>query len=100
MYIFTLREAKGLWIYCFSDAEVPSCDHNDGINKNGRRSSRLPSNLSSFARPDSRGRLSPRVLCLRGFAWGLGFQGLLAANVDFDLLGLGFRLFCKADLQN
>jgi hypothetical protein len=31
---------------------------------------------------------------------GLGFEGLLAANIDLDLLGLGFRLFGQADLQH
>ena len=29
---------------------------------------------------------------LGGSAWGLGFEGLLAANVHLDLLGLGFGL--------
>ena len=29
----------------------------------------------------------------------LGFEGLLAANIHLDLLGLGFRLFGEFDLQ-
>jgi hypothetical protein len=38
------------------------------------------------------------VANLRGFAWALAFQGLFAANVDLDLLGLGFCLLRQADL--
>ena len=34
---------------------------------------------------------------LRCLAWPLGFEGLLAANVDFDLLGLGFGLLRQLD---
>jgi integrase len=30
----------------------------------------------------------------------LGFEGLLAANINLDLLGLGFRLFGEFDLQH
>ena len=30
----------------------------------------------------------------------LGFEGLLAANTNLDLLGLGFGLFCQVDLQH
>src|SRR5271170_3718055 len=44
------------------------------------------------------------AICLRGFAGGFGFQGLIsglfAADVDLDLLGLGFGLFGQSDLQN
>src|ERR1700678_3623732 len=72
-----------------------SIEHENG------RPRRLPSKLTSCARPDSRGRLSPRATDnLRGFAWSLGFQSLLTTNVDFDLLGLGFRLFRQSDLQD
>src|SRR5579863_10586186 len=37
---------------------------------------------------------------LSGFAWSLSFESLLAANVDFDLLGLGFRLLRQSDLED
>src|SRR5580658_6990913 len=37
---------------------------------------------------------------LRGFAWAFAFEGLLAADVDLDLLGLGFRLLRQSDLQD
>ena len=63
--------------------------------KGGGHFCRLPSKLPGFA------RLSPRVcwqLC--GFAGALGFQRLLAADVDLDLLGLGFRLLGQLDLQH
>src|SRR5580692_3716163 len=36
---------------------------------------------------------------LCGFSCSLGFQSLLGANIDFDLLGFGFRLFCQSDLE-
>jgi hypothetical protein len=35
---------------------------------------------------------------LRGLAMNLGFEGLLAANIHLNLLGLGFRLFGELDL--
>ena len=46
------------------------------------------------ALPDRTAKSYPYVFPtnLRGLAWSLSFQSLLAANVDFDLLGLGFRL--------
>src|SRR5579864_5879017 len=44
--------------------------------------------------------LHKQIASLRGFAWSLGFEGLLAAHVDFDLLGFGFRLFRQVDLQD
>src|SRR5579872_35058 len=57
--------------------------------------------LPGVARPDSRGRLSPHEqLRLRGFAWALGFDRLLAADVDLDLFRLGFGLFGERDLQH
>src|SRR6202451_4332468 len=37
---------------------------------------------------------------LRGLAGSLGFEGLLAANVHLDLLGLGFGLLGKVNLQH
>jgi hypothetical protein len=37
---------------------------------------------------------------LRGLAGRFGFESLLAAHVNFDLLGFGFRLFCELDLQH
>jgi len=37
---------------------------------------------------------------LRGFAGTLAFESLLAAHIDFDLLGLGFSLFGQGDLQH
>src|SRR5712692_4652057 len=40
------------------------------------------------------------VLALCGPASALGFQGLLAAHVDFDLLGLGFGFLRQGDLQH
>src|SRR6202521_2014085 len=45
-------------------------------------------------------RLSLELLVLRGLALSLGFEGLVAANVDLDLLGLGFGLLGQADLQH
>jgi hypothetical protein len=36
---------------------------------------------------------------LRGLAMDLGFDGLLAANIHLDLLGLGFGLLGQGDLQ-
>src|SRR6266852_1517430 len=38
------------------------------------------------------------VLC--GLAVNLGFEGLLAANIHLDLLGLGFGLLGELDLQH
>src|SRR5712691_13391501 len=38
------------------------------------------------------------VLC--GLAMNLGFEGLLAANIHLDLLGLGFGLLGQGDLQH
>src|SRR5208337_2339067 len=56
---------------------------------------------SSCARLDSRGRLSPhKIKTLRGLAGALAFERLLAAHVDLDLLGLGFGLLGKSDLQH
>jgi len=40
------------------------------------------------------------LLVLRGLAGSLGFDGLLAANSHRDLLGLGFGLFGKVNLQH
>src|SRR4029077_17015599 len=40
----------------------------------------------------------PVVLC--GLAVNLGFDDLLAANIHFDLLGLGFGLLGEANLQH
>jgi hypothetical protein len=37
---------------------------------------------------------------LCGFAVGLGCEGLLAANINLDLLGLGFGLLGELDLQH
>src|ERR1700681_4717968 len=40
------------------------------------------------------------LLVLRGPAGSLGFEGLLAAHVNFDLLGLGFGLLGEPNLQH
>jgi len=40
------------------------------------------------------------LLVLRGLAGSLGFEGLLAAHVNFDLLGLGFGLLGEPDFQH
>jgi hypothetical protein len=37
---------------------------------------------------------------LRGLASLYGFEGLLPANIHFDLRGLGFGLLGEADIQN
>src|ERR1700676_5797003 len=37
---------------------------------------------------------------LRSLALNLGFEGFFAANIDLDLLGLGFRLLGEFDLQH
>src|SRR5512143_2000556 len=42
---------------------------------------------------------SSRRWLLSSLALAFGFQGLVA-NVDLDLLGLGFGLFCQHDLQH
>src|SRR6476620_1686495 len=39
-------------------------------------------------------------LLLRGLAVSLGFESLLAADINLDLLGLGFGLLGKGDLQH
>src|SRR5437016_1116790 len=41
-----------------------------------------------------------RALLLCGLAVNLGFEGLLAANTNLDLLGLGFGFLCEVDLQH
>src|SRR6266576_2580960 len=51
---------------------------------------------------DGRRPMSPPVSSndkLRGFALTLCFEGLVAANVNLDLLGFGFRLLGESDLQ-
>ena len=40
------------------------------------------------------------LLVLRGLAGSYGFKGLLAANINFDLRGLGFGLLGEVDLQH
>src|ERR1700693_1579019 len=40
------------------------------------------------------------LVVLRRLAGSLGFEGLLAANSHLDLLGLGFGLFGKVNLQH
>src|SRR5271167_4171556 len=40
------------------------------------------------------------LLVLRGLAGSLHFEGLLAANSNLDLLGLGFSLLGEVDLQH
>src|SRR6266446_4934707 len=49
-----------------------------------------------------RGRGCPHmnISSLRGFAGPFGFEGLLAAHVDLDLLGFGFGLLGQRNLQN
>jgi hypothetical protein len=37
---------------------------------------------------------------LRGLAVSLGFEGLVAANINLNQLGLGFGLLGKVDLQH
>jgi len=37
---------------------------------------------------------------LCSFGVNLGFEGLLAGNIDLDLLGFGFRLLGEFDLQH
>src|SRR5581483_12292192 len=44
--------------------------------------------------------LSPALLVLRGLAVNLGFKSLLAANLDLDLLRLGFGLLGQADRKH
>src|SRR5260370_2802513 len=53
----------------------------------GRRCKPPPISLTSYL-----------VLC--GLAVRLGFESLLAANINLDLLGLGFGLLGQADLQH
>src|SRR5271165_2855809 len=43
---------------------------------------------------------SPRLLVLCGLARSFGFESLLAANINLDLLGLGFGLLGEVDLQH
>ena len=40
------------------------------------------------------------LLVLRGPARDFGFEGLLAAHVNFDLLGLGLGLLGELNLQH
>jgi len=49
-------------------------------------------------RTDHRPVRTQVIANLGGFA--LSFQGLLAANIDLDLLGLGFGLLSQANLQH
>src|ERR1700747_3317400 len=43
---------------------------------------------------------SCKLLVSGGFAVNLGFEGLLTTNINLDLLGLGFGLLGKANLQH
>jgi hypothetical protein len=53
----------------------------------GRRFKPLPISLTSYRR-------------LGGLAVNLGFENFLAANINLDLLGLGFRLLSQVYLQH
>src|ERR1017187_10471581 len=59
----------------------------------GRRNSPPPT-LSLTIRHPQRGWF------LRALALRLGFEGLVAAHINLNLLGLGFGLLSKVDLQH
>src|SRR5713226_1826888 len=56
--------------------------------------------LNKLTRRTAASRNESRLPFLSGLAVNLGFEGLLAANINLDLLGLGFGLLGELDLQH
>src|SRR2546421_11564791 len=89
-----LRGANTAMIYLHNKLDVfhrsfvlPPADRHKMTNKTGADLKPPPVSLTSY-------------LALGGLAVDFGFEGLIAANINLDLLGLGFRLLGQIDLQH